>query len=579
MAHSSFARCAAFFLLAVLLGPAPARAQNSSTYTIRRTVRRVVLDIVVTDAQHHAVRGLTPRDFSVFEDSQPQQIRSFDEADFDPASRFTPPHLAPLPPGMYMDAATVAERGPLYAIVYDAVHMRQEDQPQARKQLADFLASKPSGTRFALFLLAGNFRLLQGFTTDASQLLAAFDPHRKEGHIPQVFLMGLNAGATDTDLPFEIMSIVGHYLEGLPGRKNLIWFSSEFPMSAGLVLPGLQANTVGNAMAPAPGSPLQAQGFDGVTSTPVDNSRSQRIMKQAIDALNAAQVSVYPVNVGGLKPELAGIDPVADRIATVTGGRAYYNTNDFRGALEDATENGASYYEISYAPANAREDGKMRRIRVSLDREGLQLAYRRYYYAEDPDAPLTPNEKKAALAVADEPVAHRAGDSMYAYMQHGAPADHDVIFRAEIHAGPAAMATPQQMAALVDQPAYFVVRRKNKPAKPPVPIPLRTYTVDYLVLDQDAEKAGGAGGSAVLEFAAGAYDSSGKLLNGISQNAMRDPAAGHGKPQPIFRAEQTLDVPTSAAWLRIGVRDVNTDRIGTLELPLPLSTDQAAAAR
>jgi VWFA-related protein len=553
-------------LLSVGGSGAWAQQQKETPYTIQQTVRRVVLDVVVTDSHHHAVPGLKPGDFEVSEEHKPQALLSFEEFAFDAASKPTAPRLRPLPPDTYMNVETEAERGPLYAIVYDAVHMREDDQPQARRELADFLAAKPAGTRFALFLLAGDLRLLQGFTADPKQLLASFDTHRKDGHIPQVFLMGMNFGADDTDLPFEVMSYIGRFLEGLPGRKNLIWLSSEFPMSASLVLPQLQATVAGNAMAPTSASPLQAQGFDGVTSTPVDKSRSQRIMKQAIDTLNAGQVSVYPVNVGGLRSDLDGVDPIADRIASVTGGRAYYNTNDFRGAMEDATENGASYYEISYAPSDSTQDGKIRRIEVGLDRKGMTLEYRRYYYAEDPNAPLSKEEKEATLETADVAAAHQLGDPMYAWMQHGAPIDHDLLFQAQIHSGAAATVTREHMATLENQSGYLAVRRKGKPAKPTESVPVREYTIDYVVLDPSAAHAQGT----VLELAAAAYDRMGNMLSSLSQNAERTQAPG-SKTDPFFRAKQTLDVPTTAAWLQIGVRDVNSHRIGTMEVPLSLA--------
>ena len=590
-AAAGFPVPAMVFCLVVLMGSPRGHAQrgamsrpnissNKQPYTIPVTVRRVVLDVVVTDSHGNPVQGLKKKDFSVLEEKKSQEIRSFEEFDFRAPSNFVAPKIPPMPPDTYMNVATAPERGPLYVIVYDAVHMKPEDQPQARKQLADFLESRPEGTRFALFLLAKDFRLLQGFTTDTNKLLATFDLHRKDGDIPQVFLYGANYGSADVDMPFEVMSFIGHYLEGLPGRKNLIWLSSEFPASVPLF--AIQDMVVGNVMSAPAGSPLQAQGFDGSAPTTMGESWDAKVMKQAIDALNAAQVSVYPVNVAGLRPELVGIDTIADTIATSTGGRAYYNTNDFSAAMKDAVKNGSTYYEISYSPGAIKEDSSMRKIAVKLDRsfehKGYLLEYRRYYYAEDPDAPLSNDEKAEAMAIADQVVAHKPGDSLYAYMHHGAPTDRDIIFRAQFHAGPVAQATPDQMANLVEQPAYFVVRKKDKPVKLPPPVPLQTYTIDYLVLDQSAEAH--AGGQ-VLEFAAGAYNIDGKLLNGIAQNAVRaqtTAAEKSGQQVPFFRAEQTLEVPTTATWLRVAVRDVNTDRIGTLEIPLPLATDRQATA-
>jgi VWFA-related protein len=539
---------------------------DEKPYTLSVTVNRVVLDVVVTDSQQNAVRGLTQSDFSIFEDNKPQTIKSFEAFNFDPVKEYVAPKMPALPPDTYLNVATTEERGPLYVIVYDAVHMRhndiEDDQIRARKQLADFLASKPAGTRFCLFLLAEDFHLVEGFTTDPQELLHAFDAHRRVPGIPPYFLMASNYGAADVDLPYEVMAFVGHYLEGLPGRKNLIWMSSEFPSTVPMF-------AVQNQIAESGGSTanMQAQGFTSAATT-MGDTWSEKVMRKAIDALNAAQVSVYPIDVGGLKPELNGIDTNADHIADATGGKAYYNTNDLTAAMQDATKNGSSYYEISYAPTNAVMDMKVRNIRVALDKKGYHMQYRQYYFGEDPDAPLYNSEKKiaAALAREDHPVAHLPGDSLYAYMEHGAPIDHDIVFRAQFHAGPVAMATPAQMANLIEQPAYWVARKSDKPVKLPPPIPLETYSIDYLVLDQAAEQQG----NQVLEFAACAYDALGHMLNGLSQNAERAPAPG-GAQQPYFRAEQQFEVPTTAAWLRVAVRDVHTDRIGTMEIALPLA--------
>ncbi len=560
------------------------QAPTPAPYTIPVTVRRVVLDVVVKDANGNPVRGLRKKDFTVYEQKKQQEVRSFEEVDFSPPTNVTAPKLPQLPPDTYMNVATTPEAGPLYVIVYDAVHMEFDtedaedsgDQIQARKQLAEFLASKPAGTRFALFLMTCDMRLIQGFTTDPNKLLEAFDVNRKQGHIPYKFLMGPNCGRADPTLPYMVMRFLGHYLEGLPGRKNLIWLSSHFPVDVPMF--GLQNQNVGNVMTPGADAPMQAQGFDGNAPTTMGESWDAKVMKQAIDALNAAQVSVYPVNVAGAKIAAAqgGIDTDADHIAAVTGGRAYYNTNDLKGAIEKATEDGANYYEMTYSPADMKEDGKQRTILVDVNHKGYKLEYRRFYYAEDPDTPLTNEEQRGLMAVADQVVAHHAGDSMYAYMQHGAPTAHDILFRVQFHAGPAAQATPDQMANLVEQPAYFVVRKKDKPVKLPAAVPLRAYTIDYLVQDRSVEQHPGG---QVLEFAAGAFDADGKLLNGISQNAVRAGDVAGQKAQPFFRAQQTLEVPPRAAWMRVAVRDVNTDRIGTLEIPLPLQADQQIAQK
>jgi VWFA-related protein len=575
-------------------------------YTIGVTVRRVVLDVVVTDSSHNAVHGLTRSDFAVLENNKQQPVQTFEEFNFDATKPFTAPKMPPMPPNTYVNLQTTDERGPLYIIVYDAVHMHhndlEDDQIRARKQLADFLARKPDGTRFCLFLMEDDLRLLQGFTTDRNQLLQAFDTHRGEGkYIPVVSLMGANLGADDPDLPYEAMSMIGRYLEGLPGRKILIWLSSEFPedvplfgvqkqvAEAQLSQPGSMADggpglgappvdtggmSTGANTATFAGTDAmsQAQGMADADSTTLGDSYSAKLMRDAIDSLTEADVSVYPVDVAGARPELHGVDDLADHIALVTGGKAYYNTNDFVTAMAQATEDGGSYYEITYAPTDASYDQRLRKIRVELDKRGYHLEYRRYYFADAPDAPILAKEKKAALETADLHAAHKQGDLMYAWMQHGAPEAHEMIFRVQFHAGPKAPATRAQLDVLSQQPAYFV---PGKAPKIPKNLAVQTYTVDYLVPEH---MVAALNGQKELEFAATAYDADGKMLNGLSQKASEDASdAAKAGASPYFRAEQTLDVPADAAWLRVAVRDVSTNRIGTFEIPLPLAPDGATA--
>lgn len=543
--------------LAAAVAVSAQQTQSTTPYTIPVTVRRVVLDVVVLNKANHRVTGLKRRDFSVFEDNQSQPIRTFEELDLDsPLPSY--PQLPPLPPNTFTDIPGEPERGPLYVIVLDLLHLFHgdithyhfEDQIWARQELSAFLASKPPGTRFALFVLAQDFRMVQGFTTDPALLLRAFDVDRAAPHVPWAFLYAESYGAADPAVSYEVLAFIGRFLDGLPGRKNLIWVARAFPMS--LPMFGL-SNTQGGTK-DLGGGYHPAQGTMG-------SGYTEKVMREAIDALDQAQVSVYPIDTAML------YDRNADIIAHATGGRIYEG-NGFRANLLDATENGASYYEISYAPDHPDYDGRMRNIRIELahEQEGDSLEYRTQYFADDPYAPLTHEEQTAAARVLGQMVAHHPGDSLFAYMQHGAPNAHDILFRAHFTAGPDAPATPAQMAALVDQPAYFDLRRRKGPDPPLSPVPLSTYTIDYLVLDRLA----GVNEGQVLEFAAAAYTSLGKMLNGISQYGARTQTAASHPSEKFFRASQTLDVPANAAWIRIAVGDTHSDRIGTIEISLPL---------
>jgi VWFA-related protein len=542
-------------------------AGAGAQYTFRRTVRRVVVNVVVTDQHHNIVRGLKKRDFRVYEDNREQELRSFEAFSLDGDRAFVPPQMPALPPDAYMDVPKRPERGPLYVIVLDATNTGAlTDQEFARAQLARFLQSKPEGTRFELYYLGMDLRLAQGFTTDKQKLLDSFDVHRKEGHVPWVFLYGGNSGGSDPAWVVEVMSYIAKNLEGLPGRKNLIWLSSDMP--GPMLGPGNVAQPLAVLAARAHGAPSDIR---DLASADMDTIEQEELIREAVDSLNFAQVSVYPIDVRGETGEASwdGMDTIQRQLAASTGGQAYYNRNDLVKEMEEATENGGSYYEMTYEPPAHEFDGKQHTITVKLTKPGYQLEYRPYYFDDDPDKPLTNEEKRMVEATAGQVVAHHQGDSLFAYMVRGAPMAHDVVFRAQVHAGEAKMATANQMADLQAQPAYFVIRKRNKPVKVLPPIPLQPYIIDYLVMDQTAAMHAGQ----VLEFAACAYDADGKMLNGLSQYATRTQAHTPQKAgdPPLFRAQQTLEVPTTARWLRVAVRDVATNRLGTIEIPLPLT--------
>src|ERR1700728_2671288 len=55
-------------------GSAAGAPAGDTPYTLGVTVRRVVLDVVVTDANHNAVHGLSKSDFEVLENNKVQPV-------------------------------------------------------------------------------------------------------------------------------------------------------------------------------------------------------------------------------------------------------------------------------------------------------------------------------------------------------------------------------------------------------------------------------------------------------------------------------------------------------------------------
>ncbi len=540
---------------------------------IHQSVRRVILDVVVSDGNGKPVSGLTANDFSIAEDGKPQRVRSFDVHDFDVISDSLPKHPTSLPANTFVNVPTGPERGPLYVLLVDLLHMSVDDQPVAREQLMKFVKSKPLGTRFAIFVLSDGLYLVQGFTEDRNLLADALDAKNSHAHLPRIFLYA------DNFQPFysTTRALIGiaKFLADLPGHKNVIWLSASF---SSVILPSSDPAT-------------EALSADDE-------------IKETTDMLARGQIAVYPVDVRGTvvthvstHPGAMGMVTTSDsaalnasymteqEIADATGGRAFYSTNDVAAALTEATETGGHYYTLTYSPGNQNYDGRLRHVHVELAKRGYHLAYRRSYYgnpsygnpsygnsASANSASADPEPRRTPRAASELELLQmaRPADSLYPNMQHGAPVAHQLLFRAHIHAlAPPAKATPEQMASLADQAAYFHDRRANRPSKPLRPIQLQKYEIDYTV----------AARYPALELAAAAYDADGKMLNAVVQRVAEDGAqlSDEAAREAIYRMQQQFDVPTSAVSVRVAVRDVATDNVGALEINLPLAREDKNA--
>jgi len=535
--------------------------------TIRQTVRRVIVDVMVRDAAGKPVHGLTAGDFLLTEDKQPQRVLSFDVYDFDKASIARAPNAPPLPPNVFENVPAAPERGPLYVMVLDLVNTEMVDQMTARQQLLKFVRSKPEGTRFAVFVTSDKLYLVQGFTADKDALYAAVDPKHPMKHIPKVFLMGRNHGYNDPYTAVDMLTHIGEYLDGIPGRKNLIWVAGTFPLA--------------------------------ISAQEGDSAYWETDVRGEMNALAQAQVAVFPVNVSGVvtNPEgaLTGLGAVRtntqlgngssltesysaqEEIARMTGGRAFYSDNSLADALSTATEEGGSYYTLTYSPPS-QDDGKCHNISVKVDKEKDQLSYRRNY-CRGLEVSTAADESKDHAGAATLAVPLQAGDVLQGNIKPGAPMLHDLVFSAHLQPSGVALASAAQMEHLEEQSAFFRKERRNRPLKPLPPVKIQTYTIDYRVLDPrfnalqlKAQAASSTGKEPTLEFAVAAFDEDGKVLNGVVNDAVPEPSTQPAENKAgLFRARQALIVPVNATSIRVGVRDRTNDRMGTLEVPLPLA--------
>jgi VWFA-related protein len=577
---------------------ATAPSQNPTSEATPQTVvhansNLVLLDVVVTD-RGSAVHGIDRRRFHVVEDGKEQTISSFEEHQPAPipAQSYK---LAALPPHTYSNAPLYPQATAVNVLLLDGLNTPVDKQTDVRKQMIEYMGKIAPGTSLAVFTLTSQLRMIQGFTTDASQLAKALESAKATPHTSAVAGSGLSMAASTGDDPsgtdtggdwssmeaqwesditafqddqrvkitLDAFRQLALYLSSIPGRKNIIWFSGSFPI-------GLDPDSSAR------------NGFDA------ERMYADEV-RETSEAMTAARVSVYPVDARGLMnlntvdasygsmattgmstSRRGGIalavannmhqamqtqaeeDNSMEVIAKETGGKAYINTNGLQEAVADAVRNGSSYYTIAYVPENKKFDGKFRKLQVHVDGGGLNIATRSGYYASSPEK----IEPKDAAHIAP----------VVAAMLHGAPPATQILFNTRV--------------LPATDPHFHDTKFSETPVgqdAEQLKGPLHRTVVDLLVDPRGLDFATAADGTRQdnVEFVLVAYDGDGKRVNYVDRPAPIGLDAEHyAKVRASgFPVRMELDLPAGNFSLRIAVYDLNSGHIGSLEVPLQVAAN------
>jgi len=612
---------------------AATKAADNGLMTLHARSEAVVVDVVVTDSKGHPVPGLKAEDFSVTEDGTGQKINFFQEHSVVDTRQSPPPEFK-RPPNIFSNVSNTTQPDSSTLILFDMLNTPIQDQGHARDALTRYIKNKPRNESFALCTLAGPLRLIRGFTTDENELLLSmldkrFKPSASlissldnaslnfirtvtqkldtPNDVTRSFaiaMAGLERSIQDeqmsqndmrTYMTIHAFEELARYMAGVPGRKKVLWLSAAFPLGQFASSQGLDAG------------PFYAQ------------RNFVRLVSKTMNLLASAHVSVYPVDVRGVMNnsvyDIATEIPVSqslpssplsgpfgmgqqeqaggggfdanamaaarnmandhavpadgfversledstrrnsehsamDLVAEQTGGKAYYGSNDITDALRATVEQGSDYYTISYTPSNRKYDGRFRKIHVKVEGHNRRVAHRSGYYAEDPNR--LPEKSEQVLQTAS-----------LAGMMHGAPESRQIPF--EVRLVP--LGEPKTVST-----SEVGIRAQGKNA--PTTIKLQRYSVDYAIsagsLRFDPGPEGNMHGN--FRLLANSFDSEGKSLLQAASTAAADlrPVNYRSVLSDGFRLHQELDVPADASYLRLGIGDLTTTYIGTLELPLPV---------
>jgi VWFA-related protein len=403
-------------------------AKDKENAEVKFTARAelVLIPTLVTDKSGNHISGLKKEDFTVFENGVEQKLATFEEITTDPKRLSHPKN-----PNEFTNSLVgETSNRRITLVVLDLLNTRFVDQAYARQDLLKYLtASVDQHEPTALYTLTRTgIHVIHDFTTDPRILVAALhkvkgdayemvdseeeveaitgsaSPDGSAGIDPSSGASSKIGGAAgvaaeaqrlqtmmeDSELNFQsfqqrlaitytldAMQQVAQALAGFPGRKSLIWASGGFPFS-------VSDNTM--QLAPA--------GRDSLTDV-------LPLYEHTWQLLNNAQIALYPVDVKGL--QVVGLPGASvgnpgkhynrnmswknldtqssfETFASMTGGRAYFNSNDLVKGFRAAVNDSAEYYMLGYYLDRSKTKSGWRKLSVKVKRDHIDVRARNGFF-------------------------------------------------------------------------------------------------------------------------------------------------------------------------------------------------------
>lgn len=580
--------------------------------TLRVNSRAVLIDVLATDKDGRPVKGLTKESFRVTEDGKPQTIAYFEEHRGLTPQKQRSIAMPQLPEDVFSNYSPIGTPPAVNILLLDALNTPMADQIYLRQAAEHYLKTLKPGSRLAIFTLGLKLRFVEGFSDDPV-LLAAAMGYRKNDKPETTVLMqsqeeslaqdtvvglmnqmvGAGPGAITSAGPAamiqsfqqfmgetkyaqtadreyrttQALQQLAIYLSAFPGRKNLIWMTGAFPLD-----------------------------LFGLTDMRFDDT-----IPKTVNLLSAARVALYPVDVRGasapnlytggnrvdetvrtpqqmIGPAVGFPDATADpstinvghdsttvasgvlthqlqsessannasnaameMVAQQTGGRAFYNGNDLAGILDRVVSSSSDFYTISYTPTNGDMNGAFRKISVSIEGK-YKLSYRRGYYAREEGEPGAAQE---AQTRAVQHAIQTGADPLAPFMDFGLPQTEQILYTERV--------VPEQ------QPPDAKPRGER-------------YAVDFLVSLDDLKLTQQPDGTrkGTLALALIVYNKYGEIANRrehlVALDIKPDAWETYQKNGGL-QLHADLDVPNGQYWLRTGVYDAASRKVGTMEVP------------
>jgi VWFA-related protein len=417
----------------------PDASKDSQEFKFTVSTHLVLVPVIVTDKQGNHVTGLKAEDFEVKEDGVVQKIARLDELTADTVKV----QATSGNPKSFTNQVTAEHPKKLEIIALDQINTPFVSGAQGYRGLVEFLAKNvDANTLLALVAITPNgVQIIHNFTTDPSVLVAAVGKVRatlnpkdtrsqdipgesSESDAEAVQLTALLGGSSVANIApgssnaliaqaraamaqahaaadasretqaslitLECLQQIAQYFQGVPGRKSLIWASTGFKFSLGASPESLTRGTTNEDWQRTFNMLQDAN----IAMYPVDvGGLIQGVSANNIQSLNSAMIRADGAE-GGVAARGAGleavgngslVDPTVGRqqtmrtLADMTGGQAFYNSNDAAGLFRKAGEDASQYYMLSFY---TKDNGKKgwRKLGVKVHQDNVKVRGRTGYF-------------------------------------------------------------------------------------------------------------------------------------------------------------------------------------------------------
>jgi VWFA-related protein len=392
-------------LLSLLLTATFVAIPQTRDYTFQSATNLVVVNVVVRDKQGNVIEGLKPDQFTLIENGKAQTISVFEFQKLTgapaPATRGS---AAPVP---VVGAPTAPGQGPLryrdrrlLVLFFDFAGMPIADQIRAQDAAVKFLKEQMTESdSVAIMSFATAVKLEQEFTDDRDTLLEAIRKFRiGEGLTPSITgdlpegedTTGVDEAELDlfnTDRRLSGLENAAKMLAPFPEKKALIYFSSGSTGSGSENFAQLQSTINAAVRSNVSFYPIDVRGLQAAPpggdasqassgGTGIFSGQTQRGQR---DKQNTEQDTLYA-------------------LASDTGGKALFDSNDLTMGMQQAQQDLQSYYTLGFYSTNEARDGRFRKVEVKLAGvPNAKLEYRTGYYGEKEWNALNKTDKERQL--------------------------------------------------------------------------------------------------------------------------------------------------------------------------------------